>query len=416
MPAAQRNMRLREFSCQGFSVARLKRRSEVEVLSATLFNLPSRLAALVTYARMSKRLAQALFFIALATTAATAQVGVNVRTHDAPQPSLSTSALDEVFRRLLYLPAPTPRTSESKEDDEDARKTRTPEFFDETKPPSDDAPAEDILDYWERWSNISRRHGDGPPTDAVKRRILDACEAKPERLPRFLSLLPDAPETGERVKKLYDAALASPTPDASWQEHVHGWLRLNSNYFLSKLLNEALTVRDKSGYIDGEEELRALAKVDWESAEPFLRSFSNGGQLRTTALALALLHRHALEAKDSEGAENFRTRLQAIAADPNAPARARNTAVGELSLTEWTGRDDWYLSLFSGKTLLEPLDGNNGFSPLTTLFERDPDKWIPLMAKLVESKDDAVRQNAANCLVSYSVENPRRDAILPVLR
>jgi hypothetical protein len=359
---------------------------------------------------MVKRLAP-ICFILLFAAAATAQVGVSSRTHDAPE---SSAASDEVFRQLLYLPAPMPGASESKEE-EPSEKTRPPEFFDETKPPPDDAPTDDLLDYWERWSS-STRHRAGPPTDAVRRRLLAACEAGPERLPRLISLLPDAPETAERVKKLYDAAQGSEKLDDAWRMRVREWLEFNSVYFVSELLGDARKAHDKSGYVDGEAGLRALAKVEWDSAEPLLRSLSSGGQPRTAALALALLHRHALEAKDSGGEELFRARLQAIASDRNAPGHARDTTVEELSLTEWPGRDEWYLSLFADETLRQPVDGNFGFSPLKTLFERDPDKWIPLAAKMVESRDDAVRRNAASCLVKYAVDHPRRDAILPVLR
>jgi hypothetical protein len=166
--------------------------------------------------------------------------------------------------------------------------------------------------------------------------------------------------------------------------------------------------------------LKALAKVDWKSAEPLLQSLSSGDQPRTAAFVLTLLYRHALAAKDTSGEELYRARLRAIAADRTAPARARDMAIDELSLTEWAGRDEWYLSLFADETLLSPSDGSYGFSPLTTLFNRDPDKWIPIMTKLVESKDAAVRQNAASCFVIFvngrGPTSKRRDAVLPVLR
>jgi hypothetical protein len=362
---------------------------------------------------MAKRLAPVCFIILLAAAVA-AQERAGSRTREARESSPATTASDEAFRQLLNLPAPMPVSSESKED-EPSKKTRPEEFFEETKPPTDDAPTDDLLDYWERWSSSTRRKA-GPPTDAVRRRLIAACEAEPERLPRLVSLLPDAPETAERVKKLYDAAQGSEKFDESWRMSVRRWLEFNSNYFESELLGEARKVADKGGSVAGETALRALAKVDRESAEPLLRSLSSGGQPRTAAVALALLHRRALEAKDAPGEELFRARLQAIASDRNAPGYARDTAVGELSLTEWPGRDEWYLSLFADETLREPMDGNFGFNPLNTLFERDPDKWIPVAAKLVESRDDAERRNAASCLVKYGVEHPRRDAILPVLR
>jgi hypothetical protein len=55
-------------------------------------------------------------------------------------------------------------------------------------------------------------------------------------------------------------------------------------------------------------------------------------------------------------------------------AAARDTAIVALSLTEWAGRDEWYLSLFKDPTLLSPSDGHYGFDPLTTLFDTDPEK------------------------------------------
>ena len=111
----------------------------------------------------------------------------------------------------------------------------------------------------------------------------------------------------------------------------------------------------------------------------------------------------------------MRARLQAIASDRNAPALARYTAVEELTTTEWAGRDVWYLSLFADETLMRPTEGSVLFTPLTTLSDSDPDRWIPVMTKLVESKDAAVRHNAAFCLAYHAMYHPRRDAILPVL-
>lgn len=322
---------------------------------------------------------------------------------------------DEVFRQLLYLPAPTPRAQESLAEEEGTQKKRPPSFYAENKRPPDDAPAEDLLDYWERWASAS-----GPerrkPSAAVRERLLAACEAEPERLSRLLPLLPDNGDAADRIKKLYDAAQGNARFNEEWRKSAREWLRFNSRYFLSDLLGLAQKARDKEGYVDKEEALKALAKVDWESAVPLLQSMSGGSQPRTAALALALLYRHALGEKESSGEEKYRARLQAIASELTAPARARDIAIEELSLSEWTGKDEWYLSLFADETLLKPKDGYHLFSPLTTLFNRDPDRWIPVMTELVESKDPAVRQNAASCLVQYATDHPRRDVILPVLR
>lgn len=360
---------------------------------------------------MRKHLALLLLLIAAAAAAREA-AGQTAPAHSAPR---QTAEL-EVFKQLLNMPAPVPvAPSLRREVAATPVNQRASDFYDAARQPPDDAPLADLLDYWERYAHAPDRGG-RKPSAAVQGRLLAAFEEEPERLPVYLKLLNDAPQVAERVKKLYDAAQGDERFEAAWRKGVREWLTYNSTYFLGDLLSAARRAVDKDGYVDREEAVSALARVDWESAEPLLRSLSGGGQPRTTALALALLHRHASESKDSAGEEHFRSLLKAIASDRNAPAQARDKAVEELSQTEWPGRDDWYLSLFTDPTLLNPTDGSNLFSPLTTLFYADPDKWIPVMAKLVESRDPAVRQNAAGCLVLYATNNPRRDAILPVLR
>jgi hypothetical protein len=312
------------------------------------------------------------------------------------------------LRKLLSLPAPTPRVADEAANQE-AKPPRPPEFYDSDKTPPDDAPVEDLLDYWERTRGLQ-------PSEATLQRLLAACEGEPERLPRLLDMLPqDA--AAERVKKLYDEALASDRFDGDWRKEVRNWLRFNSKYFLGELLALASKAKDEDGYVNNKEALRALAKVDWPTAEPLLQSLSGRGP-RTAALATALLYRHSIEIKEEGAAGKYRERLKTMAATRSLPARARDTAIEELSLSDWAGRDEWYLSLLADETLLEPTDGHYGFSPLTTLFNRDPDKWIPVMAKLVESPNRATQQTAASCLVNHvtSQPKPRRDAILPVLR
>lgn len=359
---------------------------------------------------------RSLTLILLLAISAVTQAAAHVATSQQPAGNAAAAAADEVFRQMLYMPAPTPRTARAEESGGARDRKHPSHFYDEDKPPPDDAADADIVDYWERWAD-SAGHSGHTPSNAVSSRLLAACESEPESLPRLLALMPDEPETAERVKKLYDESQSSATLGDEWRKQVREWLRFNSQYFLDELLSDARKAADKDGYVDKEEALKALAKVDWASAEPLLRSLSEGGQQRTAAFALSLLHRHAAAVKDSAAEENFRARLQAIATDRSTRARARDTAIEELSLTDWPGRDDWYLSLFADETLLEPKDGFYLFSPLTTLFDRDPDKWIPVMAKLVESKDSSVRQNAASCLVQYTTgRTVRRDAVLPVLR
>src|SRR5262245_52046923 len=86
------------------------------------------------------------------------------------------------LRKLLSLPAPTPRAAEKKQDE---KPPRSPDFYNSANPPPDDAPAADLLDYWESNSDSD----DPPPSEVVRQRLLAACEDEPERLPRLLNLL-----------------------------------------------------------------------------------------------------------------------------------------------------------------------------------------------------------------------------------
>jgi len=329
----------------------------------------------------------------------------------AAQQQNSPTTLRGELRKLILRPAPTPRGPDEAEK-RNAKPLRPPDFYDSAKTPPDDAPVADLLDYWEHYAT-SR---EPKPSEATRQRLLSTCEGEPEGLPRLLNLLPQDSAAAERVKKLYDKALATDRFDETGLKSVRDWLRFHSKYFLDELLALARKAKDKDGYVDKEEALQALAKVEWPMAEPLLQSLSGGGP-RTAALATVLLYRHAVESKEESAAGKYRERLMTMAAARSLPAAARDTAIEELSLGDWAGRDEWYLSLLTDETLLEPSDGGFGFSPLTTLFFRDPDRWIPVMAKLVESPDRATRQAAASCLVNYltSDHKPRKDAILPVL-
>jgi hypothetical protein len=325
------------------------------------------------------------------------------------------AASSEVFRQLLDMPAPPPREEGADAQANASKKERPENFYDDDKPPPDDAPDEDLLDYWTR--NVSSTPRNGPkPSDAVRRRLLAMCEADPELLPSLLTVMPDDEAGAERVNKLYDAAQGSERFDDDWRKAVRDWLQFNSTYFLDELVALARRAKDKEGYVDNEDALRSYAKVDREGARALLQALAVGEQPRTSTLATALLYRAALATKDSDDEEKYRARLRVVAADRTAPATARDTAIQTLSLTEWSGRDDWYLSLFEDETLVGSSDGSFGFNPLTTLFDHDPEKWIPVMTKLVESKSRSTQQAAATCLVLHSINHPRRDAILPVLR
>src|SRR5687767_9422874 len=75
-----------------------------------------------------------------------------------------------VWNQLLLMPAPTPRTAATPTD-EPPKEQRPPKFFAPDNPPPDDAPIEDVLEYWNRWADtISRPE----PSEVVKQRLFEA--------------------------------------------------------------------------------------------------------------------------------------------------------------------------------------------------------------------------------------------------
>jgi hypothetical protein len=140
------------------------------------------------------------------------------------------------------------------------------------------------------------------------------------------------------------------------------------------------------------------------------------GQPRATALALSLYYEHAIKEKDLGNEERYRRDLQAIAANRNQPGYARNVAIESLSSTEWSGLDDWYVGLFQDESLLDLSDGEYSMSPFDSLFSSDLEKWIPIMTRLLESKDINVRSVAASCLVTvHEDEETAKKALTPLL-
>ena len=319
----------------------------------------------------------------------------------------------EVLKQLIARPAPTPRNAQTQAPTANGVENRQPGFYDKSNPPPDDAPIADLIDYWGRW--VDNNHF---PSEAVGKRLLEACASDPQLLAPFLDFLPDADSTPAKVKNIYDKLQTDPKIDQDSREKVRKWLVFNSTYFIDELVAIAQKTKDnlRDGAVDKEDALTSLAYLSWSHAEPLLRGMMASGQPRSTALALTLYYEHAVEEKDLGNEERYRRELQAIASNPNQPGYARNLAIDSLSLSEWSGRDDWYLGLFQDQTLLEPTDGEYVSTPLTTLFDSDLEKWIPIMTRLLESKDMNVRSAAVSCLVRIDdKEETAKKALTPLL-
>ena len=317
----------------------------------------------------------------------------------------------EVIKQLLSAPAPPPRSAETQTE---PKKPRPANFLDKANVPPDDAPIEDLVDYWLRWSYKDAKHA---PSETVRKRLLDGSLDDLMQLVELLELFTVDEDEINKIKEVFDK-----TKDKSelgyQRDEIRKWLLLNSKHFIGELFSLANKVKDKDefAFVENGEALEALAKLDWTRAKPLLETLVNTGQQRSSTLALTLLHRHSIEEKELSAELKFRSQLQSIASNRNFAGSARKAAIEELSKSEWSGRDEWYLSLFNDDSLIDLNDGNHVFSPLSILFTLEPDKWIPVMTKMVAGKDRTQQQAAAICLARYAVVDPRRDVIIPVLR
>jgi len=330
--------------------------------------------------------------------------------------SYGQSAKSTLLEDLLDLPAPPPIKPNS-----DEKREHPPEFYDTQNVPPDDAPIEDLLDYWEFQSQNYRELGYNiKPTQRTSQRILEACETDPEKLTNFLRILPPKKEFIERVKRLFDEEENADKQEANWKQQVTEWLTYNSKHFSDELLKTAQNVKDEKEYVSNQRELLALAKVDWENAKPLLERLENDkSQPVSSTLAMWAFYSHALDAGDESEADKYRDKLKAIVENRNAMPGARDLAMDALvKEKEWQGRDDWYLSLLADETLYELKVNGQTYTGLTTLMLYSPtEKWVSKMVKLVSGSNPTVRNAAVRNLVALLDRNNKEvvEALLPWL-
>ena len=263
------------------------------------------------------------------------------------------------------------------------------------KPP-DDATGEVLLRYRARFPI----KGAGSAVEAVRQRLLEACDAQPDYLPEVLAQLPQTDAARARVRAIFEREQKNPKLSERWRKEVRQYLVRNTRFYLEELIATARVGKD-------EEDLKALAAVDWASAEPVLKAHAAGPNRRVAAVAMALLWAHF-------GTAAYRQPLQRLVEDRKAPGRARDIAAEALLESQWDGRDAWYWGLFADPTLLELREEYLVMTPLSHI-RMPEEEWIRGLAARVGSKDRAVHDAAVSCLVGFQLDSARRDALLPLL-
>ena len=279
--------------------------------------------------------------------------------------------------------------------------------------PGDDAPVKQLIQYWTR-----TKHSYPPdsPSDKVKLRFLVAIEKDAELIPDLLrdDLLPDLPEAHDRVKEWLDKRPLltgnnkdQEDLDEKWdQDRARDWLMLHSRYLRDELIERATLLREVVGSIQNEKELAALAKLDWERAQPILERHVTAGSPRYAALALSLQYKHAVEVGDSTQESAVRDRLREIVADRQAPPYARTKAGDTLLKHDWPGRNEWYLSLFNDHTLARMKENRHSLNPLMTPLMADYKKWAPIVTQLIGHPNRTVHDTVVETLMSMYLFAP----------
>ena len=334
----------------------------------------------------------------------------------APRRDALAGVIEELLQSQLTVerwngPAPNDEDTSSDQSGKDAAK----------KAPPDDAPLRDLLSFWEAFNYDESK--DAPrPTELVRRRLLEACEDRPQHLFRVINLLPEGSETHDRLRKIYEN---EPDNRNNLKGMLHAWLMFNTRHFREELIAAAGETQRPMAYQGGE--LEALARLDWEAARPLLERAISPTRFYQSCVALSLLYEKALEEGDAARAEALRARMKGVVVDPGIDGNGRAHVLRSLMASEWEGQREWFLGLFANSAvtgLASPEEeaspsargvrahslqrppwggmhgqGGEAGSLLASALQQAPEKWLPVVASLLDGGGERLRSAVARALV-----------------
>ncbi len=298
-----------------------------------------------------------------------------------PQVNLISAAVNDLLKEKPLDSTEQEDATDSESDDENS------------KPPADDAPIHELIAYWTLYGFKEFDQTNAQPSDKVRQRFLDYLENRPWMAAQLAHYLPETPETYDRLYKVLSEDLDE-RDRSNWQNVLRRKLMFNSSYFREDLLDEARYL-SKNSYPDYLV-LRALADLDWDAAKPLVEDLIKAPLSSQSVPAQAMMYEQAVKANDGSLAESLRTQLKLVVANRSLGSE-RQAALVALMGTEWSGRDEWYVSLFadpslSGVQIQERISAEKpGASPKdarpkapqVSFDEHDPASnvlWIPMMA------------------------------------
>ncbi len=308
----------------------------------------------------------------------------------------STNAKEDVVSGLLQLPAPPPPNPLARRH---AGSKRASEFFDQSKPPSDDASIDDLVEYW---AAIQRQRStltySPEPSERTLDRLFKEIDKDPTKLVKLIGSFPDGEKTADFVKNVFDREGTTGVFSKDERKLIKDWLIYHSPAFSDELLRLAQKAGDTDTYVTNQDELLALTRTDFSKAKPLIdKLYANASDKASRVLAKWALYRHAVDSDSLSDIERYRDELKAVVEDKTLGGPTRDLAMDALvSEKEWPGRDEWYMSLLSDPTLADL----NGYTGLTTLINISPaEKYVDKMIQLLGSSDKAVRTAAVRNLL-----------------
>ncbi|MBV9214598.1 MAG: hypothetical protein JO053_00350 [Acidobacteria bacterium] len=303
------------------------------------------------------------------------------------QPAVVSGGREDPISGLLRLPAPPPPNPLVHM----YGAGRDESFYSTKKIPSDDAPIDDLIDYWSRQIIAFDKQAYTPEMpERTLQRLLNAIEDDPSKLTGIMGALPEGEKTAAFVKRIYDNEGTSGAFSKDERREIKDWLVLHSSYFSDELARKAEDVQDTQDYVANHEMLLQLTKWDFDKARPIIdRLAANARDKGSRVVADWAMYRHALEEKNEADADDYRERLKKVVEDKTMKGPIRDLAMDALTTEkEWPGRDDWYASLLGDETLADL----GGYTGLTTLINTQPEgKYTEKMLELIKSDNPTVR-------------------------
>ena len=311
-----------------------------------------------------------------------------------------TRAKQDPIKLLLDLPAPPPPnplwpvTAAGRDE----------EFYNPSKPPPDNAPIEDLVDYWSRQAAEYERLGYNPkPTPRVVDRLLEEASRDRKLIFTLLNIMPGDDRDSDAVKTIYERGLADGNLNREERAQLKRWLIYNSPAFAADLATTAAKAGPDREYVTNQEEVLALTKTDFDRARPIIDRLYNDPSQKSVSKVLAMwaLYRRALLTDSIGDADRYRDELKAVVEDRTATDGMRDLALDALvKEKEWPGRDDWYFSLLEDETLADLRVNGSSYTGLTTMmYYAPPEKYVKKMIELTGSSNIVVRTAAVKNLM-----------------